>query len=107
MVLGVVLACFIILACVALAGTAYAFKGKFYLGVSVSGVDLSGKSFEEGKLLLEERTKKYKEHPIRITLPDISKPKAESPNQYEQLELATTAGEVGLIYEQEKALNAA
>jgi hypothetical protein len=90
-----------------LSGVAYAYRDTFYPGVKVAGIDLSGKTEAEGKALVSERVKQYVEHPIKIVIPDISKPLADSPNQYEMEELSTTAGSLGLKFAGDEAVASA
>lgn len=102
-----VLIFFLLLAAGALAATAYAYKDRFYPGVQVGSIDLSGKTEAEGKALIESQAKSYLEHPFVIVAPDISKPLETSPNQYENLEIPVTAKTLGVVFQTDQASNAA
>lgn len=88
----------------AIAGMVYSYRDTFYPGVKVEGIVLTGKTQVEAKQLVEARSQSYLAHQVKIVVPDVSKPLADSPNQYENLEIPTTAQKIGMTLHADTAL---
>ncbi|MEI6477535.1 MAG: L,D-transpeptidase family protein [bacterium] len=89
------------------AGMAYAYRGKYYPGVQVAGIQLGGLTKSEGGTLIASRVQTYLAHPLKVVLPDVTKPVADTPGSYEDLTISTTAGHLGLAYDSAKAADTA
>lgn len=92
---------------VVLGGVAYAYRNKFYPQVKVAGLDLAGKSKEEGSQLIKAKVSQYVNHPVKITIPDISQPVDPKTNRYPDLEIATTAEHLGMEFAGNQAVEQA
>jgi lipoprotein-anchoring transpeptidase ErfK/SrfK len=105
--LAVGLGVFVVGAALSLGAVAYAHRQRFYPGVKVAGIDLSGRTQQEGRALVDEKVRQYLSRPVRVVVPDITKPVTSSADQYADLELPTTAGQLGLGFQEDEALSAA
>lgn len=102
-----VIACLLIILGAAGGSFVYAYSDTYYPGVQVEGVSLSGLSKDEGKRLVQERADTYAKHSIVLAVSDLSKPRLEDTNRYPDIEMKTTAKELGLSYQTEKAVQEA
>ncbi|MBU6389495.1 L,D-transpeptidase [Patescibacteria group bacterium] len=98
---------FLILAGAGLAGLAYSYRDTFYPGVQVAGVLLSGDTLPAGQAAIDRQVKQYLAHPVKVVIPDVSKPKLNSPDQYATLEIPTTAQDLGLNFDSRTAVQTA
>lgn len=90
-----------------LAGAAYRYRNVFYPDVRVGGLKLGGKSRAEGEQLILAQVNTYAQHPVRITLPDISQPRDPATNRYPEIEIPSTASQLGLQFAVQEAVEAA
>jgi lipoprotein-anchoring transpeptidase ErfK/SrfK len=98
---------FVLSALGVLAGVAYAYLHRFYPGVYVAGVSLSGQTYGDGKKLIEKKVESYASHSFHVVIPDPSHPVQDSPNLYADQEVSTEVGNLGVTFDSAGALGAA
>jgi lipoprotein-anchoring transpeptidase ErfK/SrfK len=77
---------------------------RYYPGVKIGQVNLSGKTPEQAKAALANQVATYLSHPIILTIPDISKERDVATNRYPNLQISATGKDLGLTFNQDKAL---
>jgi lipoprotein-anchoring transpeptidase ErfK/SrfK len=101
------LAVFVAGALLTLGGVAYVYRNSFYPGVKVGTVALSGVAEGVGKQTITTTVARYAAHPVIVTIPKITEPRNEATGQYPDLEIQTTAGELGIAFQQNIAISKA
>jgi len=98
---------FLILAALSLGGIFYYFRDSFYPGIRIAGVAAQGLSKQSIEKTLSDKTSSYISHPVVVTLPDISQVKDSVTGEYPIIEIQSTAGELGLQFQPEVAIESA
>jgi lipoprotein-anchoring transpeptidase ErfK/SrfK len=98
-----ILLVFVILLTSAGVAFAYVYRGKAYPNVTVAGIKAHALSKDDLHKALSEKVAAYSAHPVIVTLPDITKPRIEETGDYPQIEVSTTAAELGLQFNQDQA----
>jgi len=98
-------AVFLAIVIISLGSMAFAYHAKYYPGVKVAGIDLTGKSYQEGKDLIDGRVKQYEEHQVVLRVPNIAEPATNG--VYPDKEIKTTASSLGLTFKEEETVQGA
>jgi len=95
---------FFVLAIVVLGGMAFAYRNKFYPGVSVGGIALGGLTHAEGSAKLADQTSAYLGEKVVVAVNDVSQGRDAKSGQYPLVEVSTTTKGLGLTFSSDQAL---
>ena len=98
---------FLIGSLLALGSVAYAYKGKYYPGVTVGGLKLGGLTKAEGEAAVNALTTTYTDHKVVVTVPNVVEGLRADTGRYDEVEIATTTEELGLAFNPTEPLSTA
>lgn len=101
------LAVFLVASILTLGGVAIAYRNTYYPGVRVGGIDLAGKQRDAGEKLVTSKVGQYMSHPVTVTVPKISEPRNETTGLYPDLDIPTTAGDLGITFQEPSTVQSA
>jgi lipoprotein-anchoring transpeptidase ErfK/SrfK len=101
------IAVFLVLTAGTVSAFAYYYKDRFYPGVHISGIDVSGKKRVDVEAVIKAKAALYRAHTVVVTIPDYTKQPVVATDPYPTMEIATTAEKLGLRTEEAAAVDAA
>jgi lipoprotein-anchoring transpeptidase ErfK/SrfK len=97
---------FAVLLTVGAGGIAAAYYQKTYPNIKVGSVKVGSVKADIAQQKITDQVTRYLAQPVTVTLPDITQPRVEATGNFPDLEVKTTAAELGLQFNQEDAQKA-
>jgi hypothetical protein len=105
--IGIAFLVVIIASILSLGGVALVYQHKYYPGVRIANVNLTGQSQAAGSQMVAELAKQYLARQVNISIPDLSQPLDSKTNRYPDLTVNASSSSLGLQIESDPALSQA
>jgi hypothetical protein len=98
---------FAALVSLSLAGLAYAYRGRYYPGVRVGALSLTGMVKAEGEQRVQAVAQQYRDHLVVVSVPDMTQPPQAENAAYPDYDIETTSQQLGLQMGEQQVLEEA